>query len=178
MTIKSNDREQNIQVVTIEGFDQVNKTIDTVSKAGGRISIPMYLTNGMLRIPKIGENWIVRRFDTTNWFFEGRYSDTDYMPFSDGDGVIDAKYLYIVAEKLLLGGIPLGTAEIDEFDITNPDVKEIQISHIPIQKSLQVFNNGLLIAPSSIIIEKTNLVFENSLSVGKVVSFYQKEYAI
>lgn len=177
--ITGGNREQNIQVVIIEGFDQENKVVHTISKGGGRISIPMYLMNGLVRIPKIGENWIVRRFDSTNWFFEGCYSDTSYMGLNDGDIIIEAPdYLYVSAQKVLLNGQPIGVAEYDEIDIEAADISEIQISHIPVSKSLQVFNNGLLIAPSSIIIEKTNLIFSGSLAVGKVVAFYQKEYTL
>lgn len=174
--LKNTNTEQNIQVVYIEGFNPENKTVFTVSKAGGRITIPIPLINGIQRIPKTGENWIVRRFDSTNWFFEGRYSDISYGDISEGDVIIESQnYLHIYGKRFFLNDGPIGTAEVDEFDLQN-STNTVALSFYPLEKTIQAFNNGLLIAPSSIVIDKKNLIFSSSLSVGMVVVYYQKGY--
>lgn len=171
------NNSQDLQVVYIEGFDSNNKMVHVMPKNGGRIAVPFQLTGGVTRIPKVGETWIVRRFDSTNWFFEGRYSDTSYTKYTGGDVFVDSEnYLYLNGTRVFINDYPVGVRECEEFDITAADVKELDITHTPIDKSLQAFNNGLLIAPSSILIEKKRLIFASALSIGKVVIYYDRDY--
>lgn len=172
-----NNKQQDIQFVYIEGFDSKNKMVHVMPKNGGRIAIPFQLTNGVSRIPKTGETWIVRRFDSTNWFFEGRYSDISYTKYTGGDVFIDSEnYLYLGGARIFINDHPIGIPECEEIDITATGIKELDITYTPIDKSLQAFNNGLLIAPSSILIEKKRLIFSSALSIGKAVIYYDRDY--
>lgn len=171
------NNRQDLQLVYIEGFDAQKKTVHVIPKNGGRISIPVQLINGLMRVPKGGETWVVRRFDATNWFFEGRYSEIPYTKYSGGDVFIDSEnHLYLSGTRVFLNDYPIGVPHIDEFDITEANTKELAISYTPIEKSLQVFSKGLLIAPSSIVIEKKRLIFATALDIGKVVVYYDRDY--
>jgi hypothetical protein len=48
------------------------------------------------------------------------------------------------------------------------------MSEAPIQTVVQVFNNGLLIPPSGIIIREQTLLFEEPLTAGNVVIYYMR----
>lgn len=55
-----------------------------------------------------------------------------------------------------------------------PRVTLLELSGVPTSNTIQVFNNGLLIAPSDIIIRGQSLLFNNPLSPGKAVVFYMR----
>jgi hypothetical protein len=173
----TSNSQQNIQVVIIEGFDSEKKVLNTISKGGGRITIPIYLINGVQRIPKSGETWIVRREDSTNWFLEGRYSELDYGAYVGGDIVFDTdNYLHLSGKRVFLNEQPIGSPQNQEFLVTSVD-QTIDLAYYPVIQSLQAFNNGLLVNPSSIIVERKSLRFRMALTLGVLVVYYQREYS-
>lgn len=173
--ITQTNSQNNIQVVIIEGYDPDKQIVHTISKAGGRMVIPLYLINGLTRIPEVGESWIVRRADSTNWFFEGRYSETDYTQYSGGDIIFDASNnLHLAGRKTFINYDSFGAPKLEEFDIDGTET-EIELSYYPVSQSIQVFNNGLLLRPSSIIEEKRILRFSDPLVAGYLAVYYQKE---
>lgn len=173
--VSETNSTSNIQVVIIEGFDPQKNVVHTISKGGGRIAIPFYLINGAQRIPQVGETWIVRRFDSTNWFLEGRYSETDYSQYAAGDIIFDSPgTVHLNGDKTFINFSPFGPPELEEFAIDGTET-QISLFSYPVSNSIQVFNNGLLVRPSSIIEEGKILKFSDSLSSGFLVVYYQRE---
>ncbi|MEI6481697.1 MAG: hypothetical protein WCO19_05365, partial [Candidatus Saccharibacteria bacterium] len=74
---------------------------------------------------------------------------------------------------VFINNLPVGIFTHEEFDLTEGHIS-ISLSSTPISESVQVFNNGLLIAPSGIIIREQTLLFADPLSIGKVVVYYTK----
>ena len=167
-----------VQVIKIDSVDVVNNQVHCVSKDGGRFAIKIPINNGFYRIPRTGEDWIVRREDYTNWYFEGLVVN-DRDPYGstypqEGDIVINAESnINLNGTSLYFNNEVLGVWESEEFQLTAAS-DEITLEEVPIPNVIQVFNNGLLIAPSGIIIRERTLLFDNALTVGTVVVYYMK----
>lgn len=165
------------QVIKIDTVDIDTNEVHCSSKDGGRFAIKMPISNGFYRIPKTGEYWIVRRQDSTNWYFEGVVARTDLYGSAypkEGDIVIAAaSSVNISGDHVFINNMPIGVPTHQEFDIVSPTTETL-LSGIPVSDTIQVFNNGLLIPPSKIIIREQTLLFSESLSVGKVVVYYSR----
>ena len=74
---------------------------------------------------------------------------------------------------MYINNVPLGVQHSEEFDISE-ETGQIVLEELPIPIAIQVFNNGLLIPPSGIIIREKTLLFDQALSVGKVVVYYTR----
>lgn len=165
------------QVVRIDSVSISKNEVHCVAKDGGRFTLKIPISNGFYRIPKSGENWIVRRNDINNWYFEG------VVPEEDAYGSVTPKEGDIVLESLndvnisgyavYINNAPLGVWHWDEIDLAT-ESDEITLSEVPIPSAIQVFNNGLLIPPSGIIIREKILLFDEPLSVGKTVVYYMR----
>jgi hypothetical protein len=165
------------QIVRIDSVNTSKNEVHCVSKDGGRFTLRMPIASGVYRIPVSGENWIVRRQDLTNWYFEGVVPDND--PYGSaaaqpGDVIIEAPTnLKISADYIYINNSPLGVWDCEEIQLTS-NASEITMSETPIQTVIQVFNNGLLIPPSGIIIREQTLLFEEPLTAGSVVIYYMR----
>lgn len=166
------------QVVKIDVVDVQNNAIHCSGNDGGRFSIPIPISNGFYRIPTTGEYWMIRRENLTTWVFEGVLDQgTLYGNVSplEGDSVVNAQSnLTISADQLFFNNEPIGVSTYEEFDIGEDIVDVLVLQGTPIPQSTQVFNNGLLIPLSGIIIGEQTLLFDKPLSAGKVSIFYMK----
>lgn len=166
-----------VQVVRIDNVDISKNEVHCVSKDGGRFTLKIPIANGFYRIPKSGENWVVRREDLTNWYFEGvMTNDNPYgaaLP-QEGDVVVEAKNnINLNANSVFINNIPFGPMESEEFDVDGGEY-QITLQNTPIPNMIQVFSNGLLIAPSGIIIREQTILFNDPLSTGKIVVYYTR----
>lgn len=167
-----------VQVIRIDSVDVPGNQVHCVSKDGGRFAIKIPIANGFYRIPRVGENWIVRREDFTNWYFEGIVVN-DQDPYGsthpqEGDIVVNAESnINLYGKAMYFNNEPVGIWENEEFDL-DAATDSITLAETPIPNVIQVFNNGLLIAPSVIIIRERTLLFDNPLSAGIVVVYYMK----
>lgn len=172
----ADDKNTNI-VVQISNVDVYKNQIHCSAKDGGKFVLRMPISNGMYRIPKTGETWIIRRKDLTNWYFEGIINIENLYGNSlplDGDIILDSgNNVNISAKGVFINNAPIGTPFNEEFDIQEEE-GVITLSETPLPESVQVFNNGLLIAPSGIIIREQTLLFADPLSIGKVVVYYTR----
>lgn len=165
------------QLVRIDSVNVAANEIHCVSKDGGRFTLRIPISNGLYRIPQSGENWIIRREDVANWYFEGILPDDS--PYGSaipnpGDVIVEAPADYkISANNIYINNIPIGVWGSEEFQI-NEDTLSIELSGVPIPTVIQVFNNGLLIPPSGIIIREQVLLFEEPLGAGNAVVYYMR----
>lgn len=172
-----NNLKNTTQVVRIDNVNVSKNEIHCVSKDGGRFTLRIPISNGLYRIPKSGENWIIRREDIANWYFEGIVPDQS--PYGSaipnpGDVIVEAPEDYkISANNIYINNTPIGIWHYEEFNISE-EAFEIEMEDAPIPTAIQVFNNGLLIAPSGIIIREQTLLFNNPLTVGSVVVYYMR----
>lgn len=176
--IFADDTRNTTRIVMIDVVDIEKNEIHCSGKDGGRFTIPIPISNGFYRIPRTGEYWMIRRQNLTTWLFEG-VVDQDKLYGNvapqDGDSVVNASNNFIIsANAMFLNNDPLGTPAYEEFDISGATTSVIELQAVPIPSSVQVFNNGLLIALSGIIIGEQSLLFETPLSAGKVAVFYMK----
>ena len=238
-----NDSKKTFLVVRIEAVDIDKNEVYCVAKDNGRFTLKTPISDGIYRVPQVGESWVIRRGDLINWFFEGIVdSKSPYggTTAEAGDVVIEsANNVKVSAGAILVNNQPLGIWTHEEHTIpeegaqngqitkpaverplpiqnkpallkpvprkglyieTKPAIKPvltpekapkpiegikpilgakgkvglIELSGTPISTTIQVFNNGLLIAPSDIIISEQTLLFNKPLSPGKVVIFYMR----
>lgn len=171
------DARNTIQVVRIDTVDIDSNEVHCSGKDGGRFVLKIPISNGFYRIPKTGEYWIVRRQDSTNWYFEGVVARTDLYGSAypkEGDIVVAAAAsVNISGDHVFINNLPIGVVSHEEFDFSE-QMTEIVLNGTPIMDTVQVFNNGLLIPPSKIIIREQTLLFSESLSIGKVVVYYSR----
>lgn len=165
------------QIVKVETVNISSNEVHCTSKDGGRFTLKIPVSNGFYRIPRSGESWIVRREDLTNWYFEGVVPDeTAYgsaLP-QEGDVVVEAPSNFkISADNIFMNNIPFGVLDYDEFD-TEEELYEVTLEEAAISDVVQVFNNGLLIPPSGMVIREQTLLFEEPLNAGKVVIYYMR----
>jgi len=171
------DSQMNTQIVKIDTTDIAKNEIHCSTKDGGRLVLKIPVASGFYRIPKSGEYWIVRRQDLTNYYFEGIIVGDDLYGSStpvEGDGIIDVpNNLKISANAVSINNQHIGVPHYDEFDLTS-ETKSVELSNVPLSNMIQVFNDGVLIAPSGIVIVEQMLLFTESLSIGKVVVYYMR----
>lgn len=165
------------QIVRIDNVDISKNEVHCVGKDGGRFTLKIPISNGFYRIPKSGENWIVRRNDINNWYFEGVVpEETAYGSVTpkEGDIVLESlNDVNISGHAVYINNAPLGVMHSEEFDISE-ESSQVTLEETPIPVAIQVFNNGLLIPPSGIIIREKTLLFDQPVSVGKVVVYYMR----
>lgn len=165
------------QIVRIDTIDINKNEVHCSGKDGGRFILKIPVSNGFYRIPKSGEHWIVRRNNSTTWYFEGIFLQENVYGSAypkAGDSVIVTNGdLNISSDHVFLNNYPIGVLEHEEFDLDSA-VSEILLSYVPVSETIQVFNNGLLIAPSQTVIREKTVLFNNPLSVGKVVIYYTR----
>lgn len=174
----SKGTRETIQVVKIDSVDVEKRNIHCTSKDGGRFTIKMPVASGLYRIPKSGENWIARRDGISNWSFVGIVEGDDnfasVIPL-EGDIVIETpSEVKISANGVYINNSPLGVWEYDEFTIEGSTTTTLTLEDSPVSPVIQVFNNGLFIPPSGIIIVEQTLLFTNALSPGTAVVYYMR----
>jgi hypothetical protein len=169
--------QKTTQLVRIDAVDAPKNTIHCVSKDGGRFSLRVPVASGVYRIPKTGEYWIVKREDLTNWYFEGIMESEGKYGSSyplEGDIVLDsANNVNISARAVFINNEAIGVWASEEFEV-DAETGQLELSNPPASETIQVFNNGLLIPPSGIIIREQILLFQDSLEEGWVVIYYMR----
>lgn len=178
MTVFADDSRNTIRVVAIEVVDVDSNQIHCVGADGGRFAIPIPISNGFYRIPKVGEYWMIRRENLTTWLFEGVMEPEvlygNVFP-QEGDSVINTEgNLVVSANNVLIGNDPIGAPAYEEFEVEGNETDTLTLQSSPIPSSVQVFNNGLLIALSGIIIGEQSLLFSTPLAAGRVSVYYMK----
>ena len=171
------EQRNTTQIVRIDNVDVIKNEVHCVGKDGGRFTLKVPISNGFYRIPKSGENWIVRRNDINNWYFEGVVANESAygsVTPQEGDIVIESlNNINMSGHGVYINNAPLGVQHLEEFDILE-ETNRIVLEEAPIPIAIQVFNNGLLMPPSGIIIREKILLFDQALSVGKVVVYYMR----
>jgi len=165
------------QVVRIDAVDVANNNIHCSAKDGGRFAIKIPIDNGFYRIPSSGEYWIVKREDLTNWYFKGIVASENKYGSSyplEGDIVLDsANNINMSANAVFINNQPVGVWYCEEHDV-DVETSQIELLYPLASNVTQVFNNGLLIAPSGIVIREQTVLFQDVLAVGKVVIYYMR----
>lgn len=167
-----------IQIVKIDLVDMDKREIHCTSRDGGRFTIKLPVGNGVYRVPRSGEDWVVRRENVNSWTFrgivEGDNNFASVIPL-EGDIVIETpSELKISANGVYINNSALGVWEYEQFAIEGSTTTEITLADSPVSSVIQVFNNGLLIPPSGIIIIEQTLLFTNALNAGIAVVYYMR----
>lgn len=174
----SSQKRDTLQVVKIDFVDLEKREIFCSSKDGGRFTLKIPVGNGLYRIPKSGENWLIHRENINNWSMHGVIQEgfkiSPLIP-QEGDIVIDSpSEVKVSTNAFYINNDVVGVWEYQEFDIEGSETKQLLLDFAPASETIQVFNNGLLIPPSGIIIVEQVLLFQTALNPGIAVAYYTR----
>jgi hypothetical protein len=174
----SSGKRDTIQVVTIDFVDINKREVFCSSKDGGRFTLKIPVGDGVYRIPKSGENWIIHRENINNWSFQGVIQsgfETSVAGAQEGDLVIESpSEVKMSTRTFYLNGVAMGVWTMEEFSIEGGTTRSLEIANTPTSDIIQVFNNGLLIPPSGIIIVEQVLLFSEALDAGWAAVYYTR----
>jgi hypothetical protein len=169
--------------VRIDEVDLENRIVYAVDSKNQKMSISFNYQDTVFTIPKPGDIWMISR-DQYQWYFESRLEkiETDKILITDlkiGDTRLRAVGdLHIETTGVLLNERPLGVTTWDKWTVSLGvgDSQKV-LTHHPLDiGSIQLFNNGSLVDPTTISIDDVNpnkIYFGPSLASGVAVIYYQ-----
>lgn len=165
-------------VVRIDEIDVVNRVCHARDKTNVLIQVSFRdAPGGVLQIPAQNERWTVTRIGHGPWYLDKKLDSHDDHTWVEenmhpGDTRLSTdNTLFIEAEAIQINGIPFGYMTYASFT-TDGTTESYTLPETPVQMPM-AFINGLLINPSTFVINGSSLIFATAPPSGTLVVYYQ-----
>lgn len=167
-------------VVRIDEIDVTNRVCHARDKTNVLIQVSFRdAPGGILQIPAQGERWTVTRIGQGPWYLDKKLDSHDDHEFvkdtmTAGDTRLGGVgTTHIETGKMKMNGRGFGSTVFDDHYSASAWTTVTLASDPVSTHSIQVFLNGLLIAPNGYQVNGRVITFNSAMSTGNLVIFYQ-----